>query len=88
MEGIGVYILLCSNNRYYIGSTKDINRRLSEHHSGRVNSTKHILPVKLMLFHQYDNYSLARKIEIKLKSYKNKTIIDKIIIDGKILSAG
>ena len=29
-----VYILLCNNGEYYVGSTADIEKRLNEHQKG------------------------------------------------------
>jgi len=88
MNKIGIYILLCNNKRYYIGSTNDLRRRLSEHENGFVNSTRNILPVQLMFFQECDNLIKARKLEYQLKKKKNKTIIEKIIKDGYIKFMG
>lgn len=49
-----MYILECSNGNYYTGSTKDIDKRLLEHKSGRgANYTKKYLPVKLVYYEEY-----------------------------------
>ena len=87
MKG-GVYILICKNNRYYIGSTNNIIRRLFEHKNGLVSATKYLLPVRLVFFQKIEDISLARKIEYKLKKMKSKNIIEKIIKDGYIKLAG
>ncbi len=81
---IGVYILECVNGRYYIGSTKDKENRLAEHNAGKVRSTRHILPIKLVFFQQYSNIIEARRVEYWLKKQKSKELIEKIIKDGKI----
>jgi len=81
---IGVYILLCANSRYYIGSTDNIDRRFDEHQRGLVNSTKNILPVKLVFFQPCLTLTEARKLEYKLKAKKSRIIIEKIIKDGFI----
>ena len=80
----GVYILTCSNGRYYMGSTTNISRRLTEHRRGRVKYTKNILPVKLALFHQCPDITTARKLEYKLKKHKSRTLLERIIADGEI----
>jgi len=85
---MGVYILICNNGRYYIGSTNNISRRIKEHDAGTVQSTKNLRPLKLILFQQYETLKEARKIELKLKSFKNKKIIEQIIHDGKIITVG
>lgn len=79
-----VYILLCSNNRYYIGSSQDLERRLEEHSSGRVTSTMNLLPVKLVFSQTYETIQQARRVEHKLKRLKNRSIIETIISDGII----
>ena len=84
MDKIGVYILLCKNKRYYIGSTNDLNRRLFQHKNGSVEATKYVLPIKLVFFHKCDNLTQARKLEYQLKKKKSKVIIEKIIKDGYI----
>ncbi|MBU0711759.1 GIY-YIG nuclease family protein [bacterium] len=44
-----VYILYSpSKDRYYIGQTADINRRLHEHNSGHTKSTKSSIPWQIV----------------------------------------
>jgi len=46
-----VYILLSGKDgKFYTGSTKDLKRRINEHNSGRVDSTKDRLPMKLIYY--------------------------------------
>ncbi len=45
MGSIGVYILKCSNGRFYVGSTNSIERRLEEHKRGKSKSTRNLLPI-------------------------------------------
>jgi putative endonuclease len=46
-----LYILECSDESYYTGSTIDLNKRLKQHESGQgANHTKNRLPVKLVYF--------------------------------------
>lgn len=80
-----VYILESEkNHKYYIGSSKDYKRRLKQHNSGNSLFTKNNRPFKLVLYQQYENMTLAREIEYKLKKIKSRKIIDKIIKDGII----
>jgi len=84
-----VYILQSlKNGRYYIGSTIDINQRFLWHSKGRVISTKKLLPVKLILQQEYPTISIARSIENKLKKFKRRDFINKIIREGKIKIRG
>ena len=84
MEKMGVYILLCANNRYYIGSTDNLDRRLCEHQDGLVKTTKNVLPIKLVFFQKFETLKQARQVEYKLKKKKSKIIIEQIIRDGNI----
>lgn len=79
-----VYILLTRNNRYYIGSTQDLARRLHEHEQGESKATKYILPIKLVFSQEFKSLKLARRIEYKLKKLKRRDIIKEIVRDKKI----
>ena len=81
-----VYILKSfQKNKYYIGSTKRaLDDRLNDHNQGRVTSTKSLKPWKLMVSREYNSYSQARKIELKLKMLKRKDYIERIVRDGYI----
>lgn len=75
-----VYILKSLvNNRYYIGSTNDIEKRFREHNSGISKYTRLTKPFKIAFVQEYNTIQKARKIELKLKRFKNKKIIDKIV---------
>ena len=46
-----VYVLLSEkDNQFYTGYTSDLKNRLNEHQSGKVQSTKYRLPLKLIYF--------------------------------------
>lgn len=80
-----VYIIQSNkNNRYYFGSTSNIVRRLEEHNRGKTLSTRHAGPWKLVFSQECDTLLEARKIERKLKSFKSRTIIDRIVTTGKL----
>jgi putative endonuclease len=81
-----VYILkFTDTGLYYIGSTSDINRRVNQHKSGHTYSTKRLgKQFKLVFIQEVDDLRTARKIEIKIKSWKRKDFIEKIVNDGKI----
>ena len=55
-----MYILECSDSSYYVGSTKDLNRRLSQHQDGTGSKyTSGRLPVQLVYCEEYDRVSDA-----------------------------
>ncbi len=67
------------DDRYYIGSISDVNRRLWQHKEGLVYSTRRMLPIGLVFFQEVDSLTEAREIERKLKRFKSRHIIEQII---------
>jgi putative endonuclease len=71
-----VYILLSlKDKKRYIGFTENLDRRLSEHYSGLVRSTRNRKPLKLLYFEEFENKSDAMKREKEIKSKKGKFTI-------------
>ena len=48
-----VYFLLLNDGKIYKGLTSDLKRRISEHDQGKVSSTKHKRPLKLIHYEAY-----------------------------------
>jgi putative endonuclease len=83
-----VYIALCANGRYYVGSSINVAQRLKEHNSGKTKSLTHVLPVKLVFSQEFDDEPTARRAEYVLKQKKSRVIIERIIQEGKIKFLG
>ena len=82
MKNFGVYILESQKNRrYYIGSTDNIDRRVCEHNIGKVTSTKNMRPWAVKAFIKCNDLTEARSSEYKLKKYKRRDILEKVIKD-------
>ena len=80
-----VYILQSDKNgRYYIGITKDIERRFSEHQAGKTKATRNIRPLKLVFKQEYGSIIQAKRVERAIKKLKSKSVIKLIISDGII----
>ncbi|MBU6232216.1 GIY-YIG nuclease family protein [Patescibacteria group bacterium] len=80
-----LYILQSEKTgRYYVGSTNDLKRRLNEHNSGQTRSLSHQRPLMIVFFQEYETMLLARRAEAKLKNFKSRKILDRIIKEGKI----
>lgn len=63
-----VYVLISKlDNKLYTGSTNDLRRRLLEHNSGQVVSTKSRIPFELRYYEAYSNEVDARSREMSLK---------------------
>lgn len=55
-----MYILLCSNKTYYTGSTKNLQRRLLQHQTGRgANYTRKHGPVELLYYEGFSRIDWA-----------------------------
>lgn len=70
-----VYILGCSDDTFYCGSTNNIHKRLAAHNAGKgARYTRGRLPVKLLYLQVCNDKSTALKLEYKIKklSRKNK----------------
>ena len=84
-----LYILQSDiNGRFYIGSTNDLYRRLQEHNKGFSKYTRLTRPFKLVFNQQYSSLEEARRIEYKLKKFKRRSIIEKIIASREIQLKG
>jgi len=65
--------------KYYVGCTKDLNKRLVRHNSGQVKSTKHGIPWTIVYQERLDTLGLARKRENEIKKYKCGILFKKLI---------
>ena len=80
-----VYILQDEQSgQFYIGSTNDIQRRFKQHRDKKHHTSKRLHRPKLVFKQKFDNIQTARKIELRLKSYKRRDFIEKIVKDGII----
>jgi putative endonuclease len=63
-----VYVLQNNKSKWYIGSTKNLRKRILRHNSGKNKSTKHGIPWKLIYYEACLNKEDARAREKYLKS--------------------
>ena len=76
-----MYILLCSDDSYYTGSTIDLERRLKQHQTGEgANQTKKNLPVKLVYYEKYQRIDTAFYREKQIQGWSRKK--KKALING------
>lgn len=75
-----VYILLCSDNTYYTGYTKNIKSRLKAHDNKEVHYTKDKLPVKLVHLSVFDDKQKAYDFERYLKTGSGIALRNKRLI--------
>lgn len=71
-----VYILRSLTHDFiYVGYTDNLRRRLAEHNSGQVISTKHYHPLGLIHYEAYKNQRDAKRREEYLKTSRGKTTL-------------
>ncbi len=77
-----VYILQSqSSGRYYIGSTNDLERRLSEHRRDHTPSTRGRGPWVLVHQEYFPTLRGARRREWEIKGWKSAKLI-RVLVEG------
>jgi len=76
------------NDRYYIGSTNNLTRRLQQHISGKTRTTRVLKTYSLVYTEKFKTEFEARQREKKLKSYKSKKYIKWLISRKKQVHSG
>jgi putative endonuclease len=77
-----IYMILCDNDRYYIGVTDDIKRRYKQHAAGtgagytRTNGVKKLAKVWAFEGTSSDLYTLERRIKDNIFKYPKKNLVD------------
>ena len=80
MPNYNVYILKSLNsNRYYIGHSGDITKRLLQHNFGKVRYTKTYKPWKTIYTEEKENKKEAYAREMQIKSFKHGEAFKKLI---------
>ncbi|HAV53569.1 MAG TPA: hypothetical protein DCX41_01355, partial [Aequorivita sp.] len=68
-----VYILKCSNNLYYTGSTNNLVKRLSDHQNGMgANFTRKHLPIELVYYEEFAQIDQAFYREKQIQGWSRK----------------
>ncbi|MCL4352940.1 GIY-YIG nuclease family protein [Patescibacteria group bacterium] len=70
-----VYILLCLDEKTYIGSANDLKDRIRRHQSGYIPATKNRLPIKLIAYFAFRDEAKARNFEKYLKSGSGRAFL-------------
>jgi len=79
-----VYILKDQDHRFYIGSTRNVEKRIKEHTDGMSRYTKRLKHLKLVLMQEFESITIAKKVELKIKRLKRKDYVERMIKDGYI----
>lgn len=75
-----VYILRnLTTDRYYIGSTNNLERRIAEHNRGNNRSTRQKGVWQLIYFEEYSNRIDSQRRERQIKSYKSGNAFKQLV---------
>ena len=72
-----VYILLCSDQKTYVGCTSNLQERIKRHKLGQIPATQERLPIKLLTYFALPNKYLAFNFEKYLKSGSGRAFLKK-----------
>ncbi len=76
-----VYILRSmKDTNFYVGSTDNIRRRLTEHNSGKVDSTKGRMPFSLEAYIGVKDQNKAIELERYFKTGSGRALLKKRIL--------
>ncbi len=68
-----MYILECNDGTYYVGSTNNLELRLTQHQNGEgANHTKKRLPVKLIYYEEFQRVDFAFYREKQVQGWCRK----------------
>ena len=77
-----VYILRCSDDSYYVGSARVLERRIAEHASGHgARYTSQRLPVELVFAEEFDNVGDAFAREKQIQGWSRRKRLS--LIEGR-----
>jgi len=78
-----LYILQCSDDSYYTGSTIDLERRFDQHQNGEgANYTKKRLPVKLVYVEEFPRIDMVFYREKQIQNWSRAK--KKALIEGEL----
>jgi predicted GIY-YIG superfamily endonuclease len=75
-----VYILVCSDNKTYIGCCDDLKERIERHKRKNVPATRDRLPIKLHSYFAFSSKYKAFDFEKYLKSGSGRAFLKKHLI--------
>jgi putative endonuclease len=76
---VSVYVLRSlTDGKRYVGMSKDVVRRLQEHNSGRVRSTRNRAPFEVVYQEQFHLPNEARRQEKYFKTASGRRFLDKV----------
>ncbi len=78
------YVLRSADGKYlYKGSCRNLEKRMKDHHAGRVSCTKNRRPLTLVLAEFFETYTQARQRENFLKSGAGRNWLKTSLADAR-----
>lgn len=74
-----IYLLVLSNKDIYTGYSENLKLRIKDHEFGKVSSTKHLRPIKLIHYEAYLKKEDAKRREKFLKTSDGKLFLKRQI---------
>ena len=79
-----IYILYSKNfDKYYVGSTENVESRLLRHNSKKVTSTKKYVPWLVVYTEQFATRAEAVNRENQIKKMKSRKYIEALVSNNK-----
>ena len=75
-----VYILRCSDGKFYTGCTADLDDRMKRHLAGDVPATRGRRPMSLVTYVAFSEKRKAFKFEKYLKSGSGRALMNKRLV--------
>jgi len=70
---IATYILRCGDGSYYVGSTRDLDHRMEQHHAGMgCRYTSKRMPIRLVWCREFDRIDEAYALEKTLQGWSRR----------------
>ncbi|GAB3799424.1 GIY-YIG nuclease family protein [Humibacter antri] len=67
------YMLRCADGSYYVGSTRDLDTRMEQHHSGAGSAyTSRRMPVELVFAEEFDDIGSAFRREKQIQGWSRR----------------
>ncbi len=88
MEGYTYVLRSLRDNKTYVGSSTNLDRRISEHNAGKVKATKNRRPLKLIYSEKFSDLNTARRRERFLKTTSGRRELRKILSHSGVEQPG
>ena len=75
-----IYILKCSDGKFYTGCTSDSEDGMSRHHAGKVPATQYRIPLTQITYVVFSEKQKAYDFEKYLKTGSGRAVMNKRLV--------